>query len=395
MKKKVLSICLIAMLIVLVGCGQNSDESSSAGKAAQGENGENTGNEVATSGFKIGYPDMAALNSTMEAMFNNAAAVVEAAGGELVLEACDPSPDATISAIEKLISAGVKGIMLTPASDAMLPSVIKMCEDAQVYLALTFRSINDPEVKELVEASPYYVGNCFGNEEESGYNAAKLLGEEGVKQLAIVSLAKGDTTADMRELGVRNACEEEGIEIVAEARALSQASDGTKAAESFMSSYPDLDGILVVSTQTAGIPEAIVSAVESAGKIGQLHVGVCDFTDNIAEAMEAGVISAMCGGHVVADRTLTAAMVTNAVLGTPLSDKPYSIRIPFMYLRNVEDAKTYVDLVISGEPAYSQDEIKQNMLKTDNPEVTADSLQALADQWSIEYLSSRHGTNES
>ncbi|GHU62600.1 hypothetical protein AGMMS49983_04330 [Clostridia bacterium] len=382
MKKRQKLCAAIAMVLVLI-----VTLSACSGGNSAGSGGSST-SEGGT--FTVGYPEMANQSGFMKAMYNSSAEVVKAAGGELIMETTDMSPDDMINCCEKLISAGVSGLMVTPTADSMLPTLIKMCEDAKVYLAITFRKINDPEIKALVESSPYYVGNSFENEQQAGYDVAKAMGEKGIKEIALISLAKGDTTADARESGIQQACDEYGIKIVAESRNMTQASDGTKAAESFMSSYPALDGILIVSTYVAGVPEAVISAIEQNNKVGQVYMGACDFGDDLVGMFESGVVGALVGGHQITDRTMCAAIVTNAIIGSPLSDKPYSVEIPFLTLNNLDEVEKYQALVAGTIPIFSQEEAKQDLLKKYNPDVTAESLQAVAAEWSVDYIYNKH-----
>ena len=137
-----------------------------------------------------------------------------------------------------------------------------------MYWGLCFRTIQNDEIREFVESSEYYVGRCYEDEESTGYNIMKQLNDEGIKKVAVILMPKGNSASDLREAGIYRACEEFGMEVVAEARGLTQASDITAAAESFLAANQDLDCIFVVATTAAGAQEAVVKAIQDAGRVG-------------------------------------------------------------------------------------------------------------------------------
>lgn len=397
MKKLIALILAVIMIFCLVACNKaDAPDEPDTNKPSNDAPAKDEPAKDEQSGdpepFKIAYVDAIPQNSSMQAMFDGAEAVVKAAGGEMVIMDCGTDADQTIAAIEAAINAGVDGLMFTPSADSMLPTVTKLCEEAGVYFAITFRTIKDEEVKKIVEASPYYAGNTYESEFDAGYYVTNLMAEQGIKQLAFFSIQKGDVTADAREAGMRQACEEHGVEIVGELRSPAQASNATEAVESWIASYPDLDGILILSTQTAGVFEAVQGAIESNDKIGEVFMGSVDFTDDMVTSFETGTLVALCGGHAMPDRALCSVILTNAVLGTPLNgDKPASIHVPFLYLDAAEQAQQFQDLVLGGEPIYYEEECRELFLQWYNPDVNLETVQEVAYQWSMSDLAARHG----
>ncbi len=392
MKRLIALLLALILVFALVGCASGSDDKAGDDKAnTENKDNDSTDKSGDPNPIKIAYVDATPQNSTMQAMYNSAEAVVKAVGGEMVIMDCGSDADETIAAIEAAINAGVDGLMFTPSADSMLPTVMKLCEDAGVYFAITFRSINDEEVKEMVEACPYYAGNTYESEYDAGYYVADLMAKKGVKQLAFFAIQKGDTTCDAREAGMRKACEENNIEVIGELRSPSQASEVTEAMESWIGSYPNLDGVMVLSSQTAGTFEAVYDAIESNNKIGKIFMGSCDFSDDMVSALESGTIAGMCGGHTVPDRAMCAVILVNAVLGTPLNgDEPASLCVPFLYLDNAEDAQTFQDLALGGDPIYNEEECRELLLGWYNEGLNQADVQAVADNWSMSDLAARH-----
>lgn len=344
----------------------------------------------AEDGFKIAYIDSAPADSSQQAMYDGAAEVVKAAGGEMFVVDCGHDADSLVTGVEDAINAGAAGLMFTPPADSVLPTITKLCEEAGVYFSISFRSINDEQVKEIVEACPYYAGNTYEEEYDAGYYVTSLLAEQGVHQLAFISLNKGDNTADAREAGMRKACEEHGIEIIGELRAPAQPSVATEALESWIASYPELDGFALISCQTAGVLEAIETTIATNGKTGEIKFGSCDFSNDMVTGFESGNLAALCGGHAIPDRTFCSVILTNAVIGTPLADGPVSICVPFLYVDNAEDAQAYQDYMLSGTPFYTEEECREMLLGTYDEELDIEKMQALADSFSVADIEARH-----
>lgn len=341
--------------------------------------------------FKIGFPALATSDPTSRAMVNSLKTEVKAAGGELVTVPWDFTPEGLVTDVQNLLTMGVKGILVIPPADSVLPRISKMCDAAGAYWAISFRSIQDPAVKKLVDADPYYVGNCHENEEAAGYEVMKRLAQDGAHNVAVLGIAKGDTTGDARDVGLRKAAVEYSVKILSEQRNFAQGSDATKAVESFIASYPELDGIMIVGGGiTPGILQGVLQALEEHGKAGKVKVGMIDFAAGMPEAFQKGYLNVVCGGHLIVDPMFAMAMLLNSVMGTPLSNNKISLTVHFMYLENAQEMSDYLKYVEGDLPPYDTKEIQSMMLKHFNSKVTVQSLQALAAKWSIHDVVSRH-----
>ena len=169
---------------------------------------------------------------------SNVTLVATTANGELMVENAALTPEGNIESYEKLIAAGVNGLIVIPASDSVLPRISQMCEEAQIPWAIYMRSILDEDIKAQIEASPYYLGNTYEDEYLAGYTLTKKMAEAGCKNIILFSTALGDTTGGQREAGMNAACEEFGINVISEFRAVPQASDAAQAVESVLTTHP-------------------------------------------------------------------------------------------------------------------------------------------------------------
>lgn len=380
MKKRLLAVVLAAAMVFgcVVGCG--SKEASTNDEASATE-------EVAApagEGFKlaVGLPDS---GSTMfSLMSHNITTMVNDLGGTVVFQGgVGASTDATIQFVEDQIAAGAKGIIFSPPSDAVLTSVCSMCEEAGVYWGITFRTILDQEVLDFINSSEYYIGNCYEDEEQAGYQVMADMNKRGIEKVAIISQAKGNTTTDRREAGAQKACEELGMEIVAEARALGQASDATSAAESFLSAYSDLDAIFVVGTTGAGMHEAVAKAIEDAGKSETVKLATIDFPDTMPELFEKDCLVTSAGliswGY---DPYMITTILANRVKGTPITEEKVSIAFPMSSINDADSAKKWTDRFGDASTLYYEEEVIKNTLdKGNNADLTLEKLVQLIGEY--------------
>lgn len=373
MLKRVLAVLSAAVLTVGCFSGCGSKESGSAGGTGAGSD-----------GFKIavGLPDS---GSTMFSLIaNNVTTMVESMGGTVSFQGgVGASADATIQFVEEQIAAGANGIVLSPPSDSVLTTVTTMCEEAEVYWGITFRSIQDEEVKELVESSPYYIGHGFEDEEQAGYQVMSNMNDKGIKNVAIISLAKGNNTTDLREQGAQRACEEFGMSIVAEARDLTQASDATNAAESFLSAYSDLDAIFVVGTTGAGIHEAVAKAIEDAGKAEDVKLATIDFPDAMQELFEKEILVTCSGtpswGY---DPYVISTALVNTCKGTPISDSKLELEVPMYDINDAETAAKWLEKYGDAETLYYDETyITENLDKGANEALTEETLNEMIQEF--------------
>ncbi len=343
--------------------------------------------------FSVGFLDQSGEAPPVVRMREIIRGVVESAGGVLICDTSnEDSAEAQVNACEKLISAGVKGIIMTPMADSILPSIISMCEENGVYLAITFRNIGDEDVAKIVEASEYYAGNCYEDEEMAGYNVMSDAFEKNpdIKQVALIALAVGDNTSDARVAGIQKACAENGAEVVAEVRDIQQASDATEAVQNFVAAYPELDCIAVASCYENSAITALPEAIKGTGLTADdICIVSCDGGSDMTKLFDYGYAISVGGGHLEIDRGATAVMLVNAIQGNPLGT-PAHISIPYMYFGSVEDVGDYATYVEGEIPIWTQDEIRENLLISQNSALAPEDVISYIQNYSLDDLRTRH-----
>lgn len=389
MKKKLIAIIMSVTMLagILVGCGANNS-SEKNGNQTETEKEATTSSKKGD--FVIGMRFPATIDQMQQHTMDNVKELVETAGGSLLIENAPLTPEGNIQAYERLIAAGVDGLVVIPAADSVLPRIKEMCEEAQIPWTIYYRSILDEEVKKEIEASSYYLGNTYEDEVMAGYNLTKKMGEEGCKNIVLFSTALGDTTGEQREAGMNKACDEYGMTVVNEFRAVAQASDATQSMESVLTTHPEVDGIFIsAGTLTPGILPALTSLLDEYQR-NDIKITIIDFPQGLQDAFADGYMLAACGGHNVTDPLFSTSLVLNALKDTKLSDKAESVRINQMFLESEEDVINYFKYCENGMSTYTPDEAKKLFFKFDTPELTIDSFKETAEEYSIDSVVERH-----
>ena len=82
-------------------------------------------------------------------------------------------------------------------------------------------------------------------------------------------------------------------------------------------------------------------------------------------------------------------MLVNAIQGNPLGE-PAHIAIPYMQFGSVEDVADYAVYVEGDTPIWTEEEIKDNLLISANPELSVDDVIGYIQGYSIQSLVERH-----
>ena len=395
MKKKMIALLTSMKLVlstILMGCGSQKN----TGETKEQQTEEASSETAQTSDklpekFKIGvviWSTTDDLGGASARLLNYASDII---GCEMVYNTNISSPESQITATENLIAAGCNAIAICNYSDDILPKITSLCEENEVYFTLIWRSISDPEVKEIVEASPYYLGNTCESEEETGYMMGESFHNMGCENIAVITMEKGDATADARDAGFDRACDEFGMNRISEVRNNTlTAEETTKAVENFLASFPELDGIFVTGGSNT-ILEGVIQALALHNKTGEVKVACIDFISDLDKYIEEGAIDAISGGHFV-DPLFSYMLMVNKLTGTPLSDNCEQIDLNFINLQSPDDARNYYKYCEGDSYPYNEEEIR-SMVKYFNPDMTIDKLKEIAAAYSIDDVVSRHGGN--
>ena len=270
------------------------------------------------------------------------------------------------ASVDTLCAAGCEGIIIFNSADSEMMSAINTCNNEGVYLAQFFRIISEeanPDIYELAKASDYYVGAVHENEPENGEKLVNILLEKGCRNIGLIGWEQGDATWLGRWQGYQA-----GVEAWNEANPDDQAklSDpqyagttsegGAKAADALMAADPDLDALIPAGG--GGEPlQGAISAVEKAGKTGDIAIVSTDFLPDLGERLENGSMAGESGGHYC-DPLFAFMMVYNAIKGnyTDFGGTFNDVLFPYLYVASPDDYAGYETYFVDQLP-YTSDEL--------------------------------------
>ncbi|NTV90669.1 MAG: sugar ABC transporter substrate-binding protein [Clostridiales bacterium] len=395
---------LVFILVSLSGCNGStpqdtsgsgtptpvSDSAMSATTINSSREGSGAGNEKVRAGkFKIGMNRISSVDAQAEALNNFFSLIEEDLGVEFVYYTEVNSPEKQLLAIQELVDRDCDALILTISNQTILPEIIRLCDDNQIPFALVGSFISDPDMKKMAASSKYYLGSTSENDSDMAYSITSSIIEQGSHNIAVITPHTGLSSLDARYSSINQAINSFGAKKLAEFRvtALSP-EDVSKAVETFLEVYPELDGIIAVYTGN-GIGEAILETLEKHGKSGTIKFGGLELFDSAGTAFkEQKIHSLACGNYV--DPLFSFVLLYNYLAGTPLSDKPVEIKLNFMQIDNSKDIENYYKYCQSTEFPYNIDEIRL-MIKYYNPDMTAHELKAIAARYSIYDVMGRHG----
>jgi ribose transport system substrate-binding protein len=270
------------------------------------------------------------------------------------------------ASVDQLCAAGCQGIVICNSSDTEMTSAIATCDANQVYLAQFFRIIseeNNPDIYELAKASDYYVGAVHENEPENGEKLVNILLDKGCRNIGLIGWEQGDATWLGRLEGYTAGVEKWNEEHPDDQAVLSEpqyagttSEGGAKAADALMSADPDLDALIPAGG--GGEPlQGAISAVEKAGKTGEIAIVSTDFLPDLGERLADGSMAGESGGHYC-DPLFAFMMVYNAIKGnyTDFAGTFNDVQFPYLFVASPEDYADYEKYFVDQLP-YTDEEL--------------------------------------
>lgn len=305
MKKRVLAMVLAAaMAFSMAGCSSSSSQAqSSAAGASAAEQSETAGSSEAQApdasaasqaseastapsaeGIKIGLTFLNLDNPFFVAFKESIEAACKDAGVELIFSDSQGTSEGQIQAMEDFISMGVNAIIITPQDgEAVLPQ-IKEAREKGIYVVC--HTIMPEEYDAYVGAEEHDLGYCLGV--AAGEWIKENLGDQEKVVAATLNYDIAPTVIARKEGiidGVNSVVD--NVEFVATETA-GETAAGMAAAETFLTTYPDLQVLLGINDAGAlGAYEAFMDA----GKTGDdILIGGIDATDEgLAKVAEGGI----------------------------------------------------------------------------------------------------------
>ena len=301
-----------------------------------------------------------------------------ALGAEVVVVDHAYVPERVTASVETLAAAGCDGIVVCNATDAEMASIIRSCDDNDVYVTQFYRHIREDGqeagstgVRALAEASRRYVGAVHGDEAACGVALMQALLEKGgpsgggARHVGLVGWVEGDVAFQQRLGGLQQALDEWNAAHPDDTATLFDpiyagltAGGGARAVESLANAHLDMDALVVAG----GGGDPLVGALgwlERAGRVGQVSVVACDFPDDLADRLASGEVLMAAGGDLC-DPLFALVLTYQAVTGKLIvseGDLGRELVVPHVH---VSDAEGYAAFEASSldRPPCSDDEVR-------------------------------------
>ncbi len=388
--KKIMSVVTaVSLALSMTACGNSKKEGDA--EANQTIYSDTTDAEPLTIGYTFWDLD---FDGFMNDQAHQIKLVADALNVNLLFnpDTTDYSADSVVRAAQSFADQGVDGMIVINFSEDSLVDISKICEEKQIPFMQATRTIADPEVANVVESNPYYVGRMHENEYSAAYEVGRKLIEDGAKKIVMFCPEHGDVSYEARAQGFRDACEEPDVEIVEEVWELADDEATKTAAMEMFKKYPDCNGIFSIR---GGFYPFIVDAEDELGMKEYIPIAGVDFDNSLERYIETGAIDAVAGGHH-ADASLTLITLVNAIRGAiDKSEYPVDINYNMMVIDSIEAYNDYKDWCLGYEEDFDN---KQILNKNDarslcvdyNKNATLMDIATFAENMSLEGVKERH-----
>lgn len=382
-------IALLLAMVMMLGCFSGC-ASKPTTDAASAEQGSTASPEKKIRLGMVSVGDSTTASGRAKTVIQDT--IAEAAGVDLVrVQLGGYDDESFITAYESMINEGVDAALVFTLSETVLPILKDMFEQSNVKFFLMNRKVASQEMHDLLFNSPMFIGNEHADETQNAYDMVKSLKETyDIKNMAVIGLTKGDINGDYRDAGIEKACQDLGINLLSETRGIVTTEDVTKAVEGFIASYPEMDSIFIVGGLiTPGALAGANQALVNHHLQDKVKIAMVDISTGMEEYMDEGPLKLVAGGNLIADQIFGMVMAINALKGSPLSDNPV-MTVNLFWINNGQDAADY-DKYIEGEiTPFSVEEYQNSMFKWMNPDVTLESVQKIATDFTIASVKGRN-----
>jgi ribose transport system substrate-binding protein len=268
MTKKLVSIILTSLLLILNGC-QRGNEPTLAGRTT------------------IALVMKTLNNPFFIDMQNGAEQAAKKLGVNLLVQAPEREVDVEkqMQIIENLIEMKVGAICVSPSGSKEIVPAIKKANQAGIPVLVVDTRVDEAALREAKGRVAIFIGsdNVEGGRLAGEYIVNKLGGEGKV---AILEGIPGHETADARLKGFHQAiAKAPGIEIVSSQTANWERDQGFNVFQNILQSHPEVQALFACNDMMA---LGAVEAIAAAGKTGEILVIGFDAVKDAREAIERG-----------------------------------------------------------------------------------------------------------
>lgn len=268
-----------------------------------------------------------------------------ALGAKTIVVDANQNDSEQLDQIMGLIAGGIDGLVITPNTSAIAPSLLRQAERAGIPVVLAERWPGfGPD--EWDGAS--YVGFVGVDNVLAGYNIAKALYEAGVRKIVATGGVSGVAVADERAAGLHMFLDEHpDMVLLQELRNGELREVGLQNAENYLSAFPGpgFDGLWSYNDDCA---LGSIQAFKRAGVLDSVKVAGMDLIDEAVEAIKNGELLFSTGGQW-AESAIAVIMVYDAIHGKLPAVPVLELELPNVTIENVA---AYEEQFVKNEPEY-------------------------------------------
>ncbi|MCI8329828.1 MAG: substrate-binding domain-containing protein [Oscillibacter sp.] len=340
--KKIWSVLLcLTMILSLAACGNgkstegtnNPPQTDQSGEPAQSDD----ANAPKTSGLKIAYSVGYVGNawrSQHVASLEEAAEAYKADGtiAEFQVVSADNDSTTQISQCNAMLAEGLDALLICAVSPTTLTSVVETAKEMGTLVVIA----NDPAV---YEGTYCVVNNAY--KYSMLYNRWFATQVDEGAGVVYISGNPGNGTDMIRDQAVYDAIEQYKWNLLAEAPGKRNQAEAQTVMTTFLSAYPNIEGVLCQNVTTEGIINAyktvgkdlppvcgdnVLSTVRMWGELGDYEtIGVTNSPAVSAAALHFAVL--MLQGYELKDDALTANPLDDSLINAVQVDPPVAITL--------------------------------------------------------------------
>jgi fructose transport system substrate-binding protein len=249
-----------------------------------------------TAAIKVGLITKTDTNPFFVKMKDGAQKQAKALGATLISAAGKIDGDAAtqITAIENMVSAGVKGILITPSNDSVVPAIKKARAKGVLVIALDTPPNPPSAVDALFATNNFTAGVLIGK-------YAKALFKGKTAKIAMLDLFPGPSVGYLRHNGFLKGWGASGVspndaqkydtapQVVCNADTSGDQAKGQTAMETCLQKNPDINLVYTINEPAAA---GAYTALKKAGKAGKVTIVSVDGGCAGVRNVKAGVIAA-------------------------------------------------------------------------------------------------------
>ncbi len=303
MKKLFCMLLAVGMVASLVGCGSGSGSTETAAKETQAKATEEKTTEAATQApeqtpagdettapapeggsYTIGFSVYDLSNEYFQNMLEGVEAAAQASG--VTLETHDQKSDENelVTGCNNLLDKGVQALIVSPCKPEVMGNIVEAAKEKGVPVIILDIGDGGSDKDVIV------VSDMYGGGQIAAKYALDLLTEKGTegKDYAIIKCEESAVYAIQRGQGFENIMDAAGYTKVAQITANSDQTEGYNAMQDILASNPD---IVAVFAENDNMALGAASAIEEAGKKGEILVFGFDGNASAVEAIKDGTMA--------------------------------------------------------------------------------------------------------